>query len=563
MSAAARPATTAVQRRHLLTVAVEDYYQVSAFAGLISASHWYRFERRVEANTNRALELLDALGVRATFFVLGSIAEEMPELVRAIADRGHEVASKGWSHRSIHGLDAAAFRDESARAREALERAAGLRIWGHRIARGRLGLGELWALDVLAELGFSYDSSFYPLGRSLRDQPWRRFPHVHEHAARRLHELPLATREVAGFLVPAAGGAYLRQLPRLVRGGLAAWERATDTPCTLYFHVWELDPELPRISAASRFTRLRQYRNVERMPDLLRELVAGRRFAPVREYLALPVEHLAVTAPAPVPAPAAVAAAGGSGEPVTVVVPCFNEERVLPYLANTLARLAERLAPRWDLRFVLVDDGSQDETWKVLESTFGGSPRHRLVRHEHNRGVAAAILTGIAAAETEVVCSIDCDCTYDPEQLRELLPLLGPDVAMVTASPYHPAGAVRNVPAWRLALSRNLSRLYRRVLHQKLHTYTSCFRVYRRSALAGLPLRETGFLGVTELLGALDLRGERIVEAPAVLEARMLGSSKMKVGRTIAGHLRLLARLAAARWATAPIHPAAADPEEP
>ncbi|HYL06379.1 MAG TPA: glycosyltransferase family 2 protein [Thermoanaerobaculia bacterium] len=234
-------------------------------------------------------------------------------------------------------------------------------------------------------------------------------------------------------------------------------------------------------------------------------------------------------------------------QPVTVVVPCFNEELTLPYLANTLRSVEAALDAHYDLRFVFVDDGSCDGTWEALQRSFGGRRRHTLLRHDVNRGVAAAILTGIRHADSEVVCSIDCDCTYDPHQLRRLIPMLEDGVDMVTASPYHPQGRVCNVPAWRLALSKGLSRLYRLVLHHQLATYTSCFRVYRRAAVAGLPVEAGGFLGVAEMLGRLDLAGGRIVECPAVLEVRLLGRSKMKIGRTMAGHLRLLARLAAGR----------------
>jgi glycosyltransferase involved in cell wall biosynthesis len=237
--------------------------------------------------------------------------------------------------------------------------------------------------------------------------------------------------------------------------------------------------------------------------------------------------------------------------PVTLVIPCFNEESVLPYLQNTLRRVASDLGSIYDFRYVFVDDGSSDGTWLALEKTFGSLPQCQLVRHDGNRGVAAAILTGIRSAETEIVCSIDCDCTYDPHQLRDLIPRLGEDVALVTASPYHPSGRVLNVPSWRLLLSKGLSALYRRVFHQKLYTYTSCFRVYRRSLVQDLSIRESGFLGVAEMLMVLDLQGKRIVEQPAVLEVRLLGHSKMKLLHTIRGHIRLLCRMAAARWGPA------------
>jgi dolichol-phosphate mannosyltransferase len=157
--------------------------------------------------------------------------------------------------------------------------------------------------------------------------------------------------------------------------------------------------------------------------------------------------------------------------------------------------------------------------------------------------VAAAILTGIRNSPTEVVCSIDADCTYDPLQLATLLVELKDGVDLVTASPYHPAGEVRNVPPWRLFLSRGLSRLYGLTLHHRLATYTSCFRVYRRSTVAPLELRDEGFTGVAEILALVDQRGGRIVEVPAILDVRKYGESKMKVFRTVRGHVRLLARL--------------------
>jgi hypothetical protein len=138
---------------------------------------------------------------------------------------------------------------------------------------------------------------------------------------------------------------------------------------------------------------------------------------------------------------------------------------------------------------------------------------------------------------------MDCDCTYDPHELGRMIPLLAEGVDVVTASPYHPQGQVKNVPQWRLFLSRSLSRLYRLVLRQKLYTYTSCFRVYRRDAALGVTVERGGFFGVTEMLGRLDLAGRRIVEFPTTLEARMLGRSKMKILKTIAGHLSLLTQL--------------------
>jgi polysaccharide deacetylase family protein (PEP-CTERM system associated) len=535
-------------KRHLLTIAVEDYYHVVAFRKLIDSTQWYRFEHRVERNTRKALDLLDEFGVKATFFALGWVADEMPEVVREIAARGHEVATKGYYHRTIQEMTPGEFREDLQRSREAIERATGTKVIGHRIARGHLGPLDLWALDVLAEEGFRYDSSFYPRLRSIAAEPWRRFPFVHRHAGAEITEFPLATWSWQGLVFPVAGGTYMRQLPHwMISRALEQWHASYSAPIVMYFHVWELDPEMPQITAASKLTRVRQYRNIERMPSLLRYYLQRYSFEPVRERLGIapepagsrPKEHN----------PALPATAGTAARTaVTVVIPCYNEESVLPYLRNTLRRLSADFASLYELRYVFVDDGSSDATRQALERLFGSQPGCRILHHERNQGVAAAILTGIRAADTEVVCSIDCDCTYDPHQLRDLIPRLEEDVALVTASPYHPSGRVVNVPGWRLFLSKGLSALYRRIFRHKLHTYTSCLRVYRRALVKDVSITETGFLGVAEMLGMLDLQGRRIVEHPAVLEVRLLGHSKMKLVRTIVGHVRLLWRMARLRW---------------
>lgn len=234
-------------------------------------------------------------------------------------------------------------------------------------------------------------------------------------------------------------------------------------------------------------------------------------------------------------------------QPVSVVVPCCNEAESLPQLLAALNRLAERHGEQYDWEFLLVDDGSQDRTWEMLQQAAAVDSRCRALRHETNRGVAAAIATGLRAAQAETVCSIDADCTYDPEQLSALIPLLTEGVAVVTASPYHPQGEVRNVPGWRLALSQGASALYRGLSRHKLHTYTSCFRVYRRSFVVDLPLENDGFVGVAELLWKVDRQGGRIAECPAVLDVRRYGQSKIRLARVIAGHLHLLSRMAAVR----------------
>lgn len=236
---------------------------------------------------------------------------------------------------------------------------------------------------------------------------------------------------------------------------------------------------------------------------------------------------------------------------VSIVVPCFNEVDGLPHLRMKLRSAQLFFGQKYVAYFILVDDGSSDATWKVMNTLFHGEPNFTLLRHPANLGIGAAILSGIRESKTEIVCSIDSDCSYDPQQLENLIPMLAPGVDLVTASPYHPAGEVLGVPRWRLFLSKAASHLYRRMLGQKLYTYTSCFRVYRRSTMLKLKLRRQGFLAIAELIGNLVLQGSVIVECPATLATRSHGVSKMKTAQVLFGHLQLVCELFARKvWQT-------------
>ncbi|MDA0283914.1 MAG: DUF3473 domain-containing protein, partial [Planctomycetota bacterium] len=539
------------QRQHILTVAVEDWFQVGSFDRLIEQKQWYRFETRIERNTHRTFELLDKYDAKATFFVLGWVAEQMPELVAEIVARGHEVANLGYHHRSIRGVSRNEFREDLLRAQEAIEAASGQKLLGYRVADQWFGPQDLWALDVLAEEGYAYDSSLLPMFRRFSDEPYRRFVHRQSTPYGSIQEVPPSTSRFLGCNIPVAGGNWFRQFPHtLLKRAVRNWDEQHDDPFVMYFHVWELDPDQPRISAADRLSRLRHYRNLDKMQWVLEDHLSNYRFGSIADSLGLTQVR---TANADRREPtderqdahrsSSLAPHSALLIPVSIVIPCYNEETTLPYLARTLEKLDFELSDRYAPQFILVDDRSSDTTWETMHAVFGEKSNCRLVRHEQNSGVSAAILTGIRNADTDIVCSMDCDCSYDPLELSRMLPLLTADVDLVTASPYHPEGRVKNVPGWRLLLSKGLSTIYRCVLPQKLHTWTSCFRVYRKSAIEKLNLKETGFLGTAEMVGQLCLTGSRIVEHPATLEVRIFGESKMKTCHTIVGHLRLIRQL--------------------
>lgn len=178
---------------------------------------------------------------------------------------------------------------------------------------------------------------------------------------------------------------------------------------------------------------------------------------------------------------------------------------------------------------ILVDDGSSDDTWQVMHDSTSRLPWVERLRHDQNCGITTTIMTGMRAASTEYVATLDSDCTYDPLQMRQLLDAVEDRVAMVTASPYHPEGAVLGVPGWRLLLSKTASTVYSNIINVPLHTYTSCFRIYLRSAFVDLEVRNQGFVGMTELLWIAVSAGGTVKETPAILTSRRVGYSKLRI----------------------------------
>lgn len=535
------------ERRNLLTVLVEDYFHVGAFENLIQQRNWPNFEPRFEENTLKTLDLLDRYHTKATFFVLGWIADLNPDLIREIVRRGHEVASRGFYHRSPRSLTPDEFRDDLRKANEAIENAAGQKVVGYRAAEKLAFEHSAWILETLAEEGFAYDASFLPTSKT---EKLKRVAHKAVTDSGPVWEFPYSTIDLGVGLLPISGGNYYRQVPyTLMRHAVRRWHKNHADPFVFYFHVWELDPEQPRISAASKVNRIRHYRKLDKMEWILHENLALYKCTGIARHLGLTDGLKQVRQPPsePVP-PVAPIQPGENLTPISIVIPCYNETESLPYLAKTLASVETRLN---DIGFtselIFVDDKSQDDTIKTIKSLFGDRPNVQLLEHEANKGVAGGIMTGMRAARTEFVCSIDCDCTFDPHELVKMLPLMKDGVDMVTASPYHKDGGVQNVPGWRLMLSKGASVLYRLVLPTKIASYTSCFRVFRRSAMLDINPTAPGFHGVPEMLGLLDLKGGKIVEFPTVLAVRLFGASKMKTAKTVIGTTKLLMRLARLR----------------
>jgi polysaccharide deacetylase family protein (PEP-CTERM system associated) len=270
-----------------LTIDVEDYFQVSGFEAVVRYETWDRYESRVERNTHRILDILGEYETKATFFVLGWLADRYPKLVMEIDQCGHEVACHGYSHRLIYNQTQSEFREETRRAKSGLEEIIRKPVLGYRAASYSITSKSLWALDILAEEGFQYDSSIFPVWHDRYGIPGsQRFPYrLTLNGQLTMAEFPLTTFNLGPAAIPIAGGGYLRLLPSwFVRWAILRMHEREQQPASIYLHPWELDPEQPRVNG-SRMSRFRHYLNLHTMEGKLRALLSVFRFAPMRDVL--------------------------------------------------------------------------------------------------------------------------------------------------------------------------------------------------------------------------------------------------------------------------------------
>lgn len=273
--------------RNAFSVDVEDYFHVEALSSAIPTAEWDACEYRVESNTDRLLALLDDHAVKGTFFVLGWVARRSPGLVRRIAESGHEVACHGLLHKPVYRQSPADFRRETAEAKACLEDASGVAIRGYRAATYSITKACLWALDILEETGFAYDSSIFPIHHDLYGIPDApRFAYATRSG--RLLELPITTVEILGLRLPCGGGGYFRLLPyALFRQGVR-WVNERDGQSAIFYcHPWEIDPDQPRVRNISGKSRFRHYTNLAAMYGRLSRLLKDFRWGRVDEVFGL------------------------------------------------------------------------------------------------------------------------------------------------------------------------------------------------------------------------------------------------------------------------------------
>jgi polysaccharide deacetylase family protein (PEP-CTERM system associated) len=270
-----------------MTIDVEDYFHVSAFDGVVPRTQWDSLESRVVANTDRLLDIFHDYEVTGTFFVLGWVAERFPDLVRRIAAMGHEIASHGYGHRLVYDQTRRAFRDDVRRAKALLESAGGRAVVGYRAPSYSITPRSLWALDILIEEGYQYDSSIFPIRHDRYGIPVSpRHPYALRRRGGMLIEAPASTAMLGPLNLPVAGGGYFRILPyEWTRWGMTRVNRDEGRPVIFYLHPWEIDPKQPRLRAGV-LSRFRHYRNLGQTEARLRRLLGDFEFAPMASVVA-------------------------------------------------------------------------------------------------------------------------------------------------------------------------------------------------------------------------------------------------------------------------------------
>jgi len=271
-----------------LTIDVEDYFQVTAFERHVKREDWCGYPLRVNDNTMKILDMLDEYGVKATFFVLGWVAERCPGLVREISRRGHEIACHGYGHELIYKIGPDKFRADVRKSKSILEEISGIKIYGYRAPSYSITGKSLWALEILVEEGFTYDSSIFPIIHDIYGIPGgKRFIHEIETKSGKIKEFPISTIPLRigwrQMILPVAGGGYLRFFPaQLIGMAIKHINEREGQPAVVYFHPWEIDPNQPRIRARLK-SRFRHYLNLERMEAKIRYLLNNIKFSPMRD----------------------------------------------------------------------------------------------------------------------------------------------------------------------------------------------------------------------------------------------------------------------------------------
>jgi polysaccharide deacetylase family protein (PEP-CTERM system associated) len=520
-----------------LTVDVEDYFQVAAFEKIIDFSDWGRFDSRVCQNTERLLDLFSEYQVSGTFFVLGWVAEKHRSLLRRIRERGHEIACHGYRHVRINLQDAIAFREDIRLAKNVIEQGIGEGIRGYRAATFSVRPDTLWALEILVEEGFEYDSSIFPIPHDRYGIPTApRFPFKLVTPSGPIAEFPISTVRLCGHNVPATGGGYFRILPfRHVRGAIRQLNQSEGMPAVFYLHPWELDTEQPRQKTAAWSEQFRHYTNIHKTESRLRSLLSEFRFASMAQVLReCPLRTFDVRSENSkgqyfAPLEKSISFFDGvvpsfRARKISVVIPVYNESENMEPLCQELNRALSPLG--LESEWIFVDDGSTDDSVDKLRRLKRELKAIKIVKLRRNFGQTAAMQAGFDLAGGDVVVSMDADLQNDPGDIPMMLKRLeqGYDLVCGWRKNRKDPWLSRKLP------SKAANWIIRKVIGSEIHDRGCSLKVYRAELVRAFRLYSDMHRFIEEVS---SMSGARVSELVVNHRARKFGTSKYGISRTL------------------------------
>jgi len=510
-----------------LTFDLEEYFQVSAFAESVSRSSWQGYSGRAEESTYQILAMLELRNIKATFFVLGWFAQRHPLLIREIQSLGHEVASHGYEHKLIYDQTPEEFRADVRATKQILEDITSAPILGYRAPSYSIIKSTLWALEVLVEEGYRYDSSIFPIRHDRYGIPhFQRRPHVIQTGSGPLAEFPLTTVRCVGWNLPVSGGGYFRILPFAVtRWGLNQVLKGDGTPAIFYLHPWEFDPEQPRIEAGV-LSRFRHYTNLDltetRFSKLLQLLSFTRADRLLQEIGLLDTSATTLTSEPPHSFPEKPSCFRNF-KSVSLVVPILNEQGSISQLYHEASQALQTLGCEYEMIFV--DDGSTDETYDRLLKLRQNDAHVKIIKLRRNFGQTPAMACGFDMASGEVIVSMDGDLQNDPADIPSLLREidLGFDIVCGWRFNRKDRWLSRRLP------SKLANALIRSVTGIRIHDLGCSLKAYRTPVIQSLKL----YSDMHRFIPAVSqLAGARVGEIPVNHRPRVFGVSKYGIART-------------------------------
>jgi polysaccharide deacetylase family protein (PEP-CTERM system associated) len=524
------------QIANALTVDVEDYFQVAAFERIIQFCDWERYESRVCQNTDRLLDLFSEHQVLGTFFVLGWVAKQHPHLLRRIRERGHEIACHGYRHVRINLQDSKTFREDIRQAKKIIEQEIGDRIRGYRAATFSVRPDTLWALEILVEEGFDYDSSIFPIAHDRYGIPTApRFPFKLATPSGTIAEFPISTIKLCGQNVPATGGGYFRILPfRHVTRAIRELNQTEGMPAVFYLHPWEIDTEQPRQTTAAWREQFRHYTNIHKTESRLRVLLKEFRFASMVQVLrecplrTFDIQSESLNGQYFASAEKSITFFDGAvpkfrAQKISVVIPVYNESENLEPLCLELRRALSPLG--LETEWIFVDDGSTDDSLERLRALRNEFHEIKIVKLRRNFGQTAAMQAGFDLARGDVVVSMDADLQNDPGDIPMMLRRLeaGYDLVCGWRKDRRDPWLSRKLP------SKVANWMIRKVIGSEIHDRGCSLKVYRAELVRAFRLYSDMHRFIQEVS---SMSGARVSELVVNHRDRRFGASKYGISRT-------------------------------